>query len=140
MIGSFPVRDTPPVGENAELVRDVFRDFNRSGIDSVLGLLHPQIEVIDLPQVPEERRRRGREAVAAWFHSLEDVWARLRVDAEEVTELDAERVLAAVRFSGHARGSGMDVEQRVAIVCTIRDGKAVRWQIYPSRDEATADR
>ena len=33
----------------------------------------------------------------------------------------------------------MDVEQRVAIVCTIRDGKAVRWQIYPSRDEATAE-
>ena len=127
------------MGENAELVRDVFRDFNQSGIDSVLGLLHPQIEVIDLPQVPEERRRRGREAVAAWFHSMEDVWARLRVDAEEVTELDAERVLAAIRFSGHARGSGMDVEQRVAIVCTIRDGKAVRWQIYPSRDEATAE-
>lgn len=101
--------------------------------------MHPQIEVIDLPQAPEERQRRGREAVAAWFHSMEDVWARLRADAEEVTELDAERVLAAVRFSGHARGSCMDVEQRVAIVCTIRDGKAVRWQIYPSRDEATAE-
>jgi ketosteroid isomerase-like protein len=127
------------VGKNADLLREVFRDFNRSGIDSVLDLMHPQIELIDLPQVPEERRRRGREAVAAWFNSMEDVWTRLGVDAEEVTELDAERVLAAVRFSGHARGSGMNVEQRVAIVCTIRDGKAVRWQIYPSRHEAIAE-
>ena len=127
------------MGKNADLLREVFRDFNRSGIDSVLDLMHPQIEVIDLPQVPEERRRRGREAVAAWFNSMEDVWTRLSVDAEEVTELDAERVLAAVRFSGHARGSGMDIEQRVAIVCTIRGGKAVRWQIYPSRDEAIAE-
>jgi ketosteroid isomerase-like protein len=33
----------------------------------------------------------------------------------------------------------MDIEQQVAIVCTIRDGKAVRWQIYPSRDEAIAE-
>jgi len=40
------------VGNNAELLRTVFRDFNRSGIDSVLDLMHPQIEVIDLPQVP----------------------------------------------------------------------------------------
>ena len=127
------------MGNNAELLRQVFRDFNRSGIDSVLDLMHPQIEVVDLPQAPEERRRRGREAVAAWFHSMEDVWARLDIDAEEVTELDPERVLAVVRFSGHARGSGMDVEQRVAIVCTIRDGKAVRWQICPSRNDAIAD-
>lgn len=127
------------MGKNAELLREVFRDFNRSGIDSVLELLHPQIEVVDLPQAPEEPRRRGREAVAAWFHSMEAVWARLSVDAEEVTDLDAERVLAAVRFSGHARGSGVDVGQRVAIVCTIRDGKAVRWQIYRSRDEAIAE-
>jgi ketosteroid isomerase-like protein len=127
------------VGNNAELLRDVFRNFNRSGIDSVLDLMHPQIEVIDLPQVPDERQRRGREAVAAWFHSMEDVWASLRVDAEEVTELDTERVLAVVRFSGHARASDMDVEQRVAIVCTIRDGAATRWQIYQSRDDALAE-
>jgi ketosteroid isomerase-like protein len=127
------------VGKNAELLRDVLRNYNRSGIDSVLDLLHPQIEVVDLPQAPEGRRRRGREAVAAWFHSMDDVWERLSVDAEEVTELDTERVLAVIRFSGHARGSGIDVEQRVAIVCTIRDGKAVRWQIHPSRDEAIAD-
>jgi ketosteroid isomerase-like protein len=79
---------------------------------------------------PTHERLRAR----AWFNSMEDVWTRLSVDAEEVTELDAERVLAAVRFSGFASGSGMDIEQRVAIVCTIRDGKAVRWQIYPSAE------
>ena len=78
-------------------------------------------------------------AVAAWFHAMDDVWASLRVDAEEVTELDAERVLAVVRFSGHARASGIDVEQRVAIVSTFRHGKATRWRIYPSRDEAIAE-
>jgi ketosteroid isomerase-like protein len=127
------------VGKNAELLREIFRDFNRSGIDSVLDLMDPQIEVVDLPQAPDGRRRRGREAVAAWFHSMEDVWTRLSIDAEELTEVDAERALAVVRFSGHARGSGMDVEQRVAIVCTIRGGKAVRWQIYPSRDDAIAE-
>jgi ketosteroid isomerase-like protein len=127
------------VGNNVDLLLEVFRNFNRSGIDSVLALMHPQIEVVDLPHAPEERRRRGREAVALWFHSMEDVWTRLGIDAEEVTELDRERVLAVVRFFGHARGSGMDVEQRVAIVCTIRDGKAVRWQIYPSRNDAIAD-
>ena len=70
---------------------------------------------------------------------MEDVWATLGVDAEEVTELDPDRVLAVVRFSGHARGSAIKVEQRFAIVCAIRDGKVVRWQIYPSRNDAIAE-
>ena len=117
------VRNTRRVGNNAEFVREVFRDLNRSGIDGVLDLMHPQIEVVDLPHAPEERRRRGPKAVAAWFHSMEDVWATLGVDAEEVTELDPDRVLAVVRFSGHA----------------IRDGKVVRCQIYPSRNDAIAE-
>lgn len=101
--------------------------------------MHPEVEAVDLPQVPEERRRRGREAVSAWFRSMEEVWEGLRFDAEEVTELDAERVLAVVRFSAHARGSGIDIGQRAAMVFTVRHGKAVRWQIYASRDEAIAE-
>jgi ketosteroid isomerase-like protein len=131
--------DTPSVGENAALLRQAFEAFNRAGIDSVLDLMHPEVEVVDLPQVPEERYHRGPGAIAAWFHSLDEIWDRLRLDAEEVTELDGERVLAVVRFSGRARASGVEIDQRVATVFTVREGKAVRWRIYPTRDQAVAD-
>lgn len=66
------------MGKNAELLREVFRDFNRSGIDSVLDLMHPQIEVIDLPQVPEERRRRGREAYPSRDEAIAEASAEPR--------------------------------------------------------------
>ena len=127
------------MGKNAALLRHAFEAFNRAGIDAVLDLMHPEVEVVDLPQVPEERHRRGRAAIAAWVRSLDEIWDRLRLDAEEVTELDDERVLAVVRFSGHARSSGVEIDQRVATVFTVREGKAVRWRIYPTRDEAVAD-
>jgi ketosteroid isomerase-like protein len=127
------------VGRNAALLRLAFEDFNRAGIHSVLDLMHPDIEAIDLPQAPEGRHHRGRAAIAAWFRSMEEIWDRLRLDAEEVTELDGERVLAVVRFSGRARSSGMEIDQRVATVFTVHEGRAVRWQIYPTRDEAVAD-
>ena len=131
--------DTSPVGNNAALLRHAVEDFNRAGIDSVLDLMHPEVEVVDLPHAPEGRHHRGHAAIAAWFRSMEEVWDRLRLDAEEVTELDGERVLAIVRFSGHARSSGMEIDQRVATVFTIHEGKTVRWQNYPTRDEAVAD-
>jgi ketosteroid isomerase-like protein len=131
--------DTTSVGQNAALLRKAFEAFNRAGIDSVLDLMHPEVEVVDLPHVPEERHHQGRAAIAVWFHSLDEIWDRLRVDAEEVTELDGERVLAVIRFSGCARSSGVEVDQVVATVFTFDEGKAVRWRIYPTRDEAVAD-
>jgi ketosteroid isomerase-like protein len=131
--------DTPLVGRNAVLLRHAFEVFNRAGIESVLDLMHPEVEAVDLPQAPEGRHHTGRAAIAAWFGSMEEIWDGLRLDAEEVTELDGERVLAVVRFSGRARSSGMEIDQRVATVFTIREGKTVRWQIYPTRDEAFAD-
>ena len=127
------------VGNNAALLRHAFEEFNRAGIQAVLDLMHPEVEVVDLPHAPDGRRHAGRAAIAAWFGSMEEVWDGLRLDAEEVTELDGERVLAVVRLSGRARSSGMEIEQRVATVFTIRDGKTVRWQNYPTRDQAVAD-
>jgi ketosteroid isomerase-like protein len=127
------------VGNNAARLRHAFEEFNRAGIHSVLDLMHPEVEAIDLPQVVEERHRRGRAAIAAWFRSMEEIWDRLTLNAEEVTELDGERVLAVVRFSGRARSSGMEIDQRVATVFTVHEGKAVRWQVYQTRDEAVAD-
>ena len=100
--------------------------------------MHPEVEVFDLPQAPDGRHHRGHAAIAAWFGSMDEVWDRLRLDAEEVTEVDGEKVLAVVRFSGRARSTGMEIDQGVATVFTIREGRVVRWQNYETRDEAVA--
>ena len=49
-----------------------------------------------------------------------------------------ERVLAVGRISGRARGSGVETEQRVVVLYTVRDGLIVRGREYQTKEEALA--
>jgi hypothetical protein len=60
----------------------------------------------------------------------------------EYRELDDERVLALVRFSGRGRASGLDVGLvgwTGANLFHVRDDKVVRLVLYWNREGALAD-
>jgi ketosteroid isomerase-like protein len=67
---------------------------------------------------------------------------RARTEVEEYRELDAERVLVAVRNSRRGKRSGIELSQvqpRGATVLHIRDGTVTRFVAYFDRDRALAD-
>jgi uncharacterized protein len=66
-------------------------------------------------------------------------WERpFSVDAEELIPA-GDAVVALIRWHGTGRGSGVPLEAEGAHIWEIRDGKAVRWDIYRDRDRALAD-
>ena len=80
---------------------------------------------------PYEGVEGANEFLAEWREGFE----RWSLDIEEL--LDAEdQVIAVVRQRGKAKGDGPEVEMRIAMVWTFRDGLAVRMEMYSSRDEA----
>jgi ketosteroid isomerase-like protein len=70
--------------------------------------------------------------VANQMEVLEDMW--LRVD--EYLHVDAELLVAAISFGGRARYTGIEVEMHPLHVLRLRDGKAVRWQVFLDRAKA----
>ena len=62
-----------------------------------------------------------------------------RVEAEQVRELDDERMLVLTRYSGRAKTSGLEVRTEGAHVLHVRDGKVTRYVRYWDRDRALAD-
>ena len=56
---------------------------------------------------------------------------------EQVTEIDADRVLAVTPTSFRGKSSGVALrEERVASIVTVREGKIIRTEAYPSPEEA----
>jgi ketosteroid isomerase-like protein len=54
-----------------------------------------------------------------------------------VTEIDDDRVLAIIPTRTHGKSSGVTLdEQRAACFVTVRGGKIVRTEVYPSPEEA----
>jgi ketosteroid isomerase-like protein len=64
----------------------------------------------------------------------EPVGAR-QCEAERYVE-SGDLVVVLTRYSGRGKGSGAPVETLGAHVWTMRDGKAVRLEVFPNRESA----
>lgn len=123
-------------GDNTELVRRACEDFNRTGFDALLTYADPKIEFSELPQAPEHTLRSGYEEVREWASQFEEVWDELHAEIVELTEVDAERLIAVLQLRARASGSGIKLEQTSGNLFTIHNGTVVRWEVYPSKDAA----
>jgi ketosteroid isomerase-like protein len=78
---------------------------------------------------------RGHEGLRRWAEALDDVFDRVETEISEVRDLGSRMVvLGTTRVYG--KGSGMAVEEPLAFVLEMRDGKVARAVSY--RDHAKA--
>ncbi len=119
--------------DNVNISRQGYEAFNRGDIDTVLGLMNPEIEwqEPDVEGLPVRGTHHGPEAVANnVFGTVVETWEDFRVVPEEF--LDAgERVVVLGRFQGRGKASGRTLDAPFAHVWTLRDGKLVHFRNYP---------
>src|SRR5262245_7535938 len=113
--------------------------FNKEGVEGVLPLLHPDFVATTPPELASEPDTyRGPDGIRRWFDSFDEVMDEIRWDTHDFREVDGGRVL--VEFTLRARGktTGLDFGQDAVMVWELRDGKAVRLDLYPTLDKALA--
>jgi ketosteroid isomerase-like protein len=92
--------------------------------------------VLEADEAFTEGEWRGHEGVVRFVASqmevLDEMW--LRVD--DYVHLEDDCVVVAITFGGRARHTGLEVELHPLHVFTLRDGKAVRWQVFLERERA----
>jgi ketosteroid isomerase-like protein len=128
--------------ENVEIVRRGYEAFNRGDIQTTLALFDPRVEV---HLSPEGREMLGSEFSGVYngldgfmefLGQLQARWQTWRWEPEEFIDAGDDRVLVMVRMRATARGDGPDVDQPMAQVCTVQDGRLVRHDTYWARDAA----
>jgi ketosteroid isomerase-like protein len=133
--------------ENVELVLSLYEapDVDYAQVvrdDSLWGgqaealapFIHPDCECV-MYAFGGEKRYAGLDGLRAFLLDWTAPWATYRFENEKAIDL-GERVLMLNRDRGLREGSTQEVEGRIAAVFTIRDGKVVRIDAYPTRDEA----
>jgi ketosteroid isomerase-like protein len=128
------------MSENLDLVRSIYAASARGQFD--VEWADPQIELV-IADGPSPGVWKGvTQVVAAWRERI-NTWEGLRVVADELRELDEERVLVLTRGAGgRAKISGVDVRQiqpNAGAVYHIHDGKVTRTVLYFDRDRMLAD-
>jgi len=124
--------------ENVEIVQRGFDAFNEGGVEGIVPFIHPEFEATTPPSLASEPDTyRGPDGIRRWFDSFDEVMDQIRWDAHSFQGVGDKVV---VEFTLRARGktTGLDFGQDAVMVWSLRDGKAVRVELFETLDEALA--
>jgi ketosteroid isomerase-like protein len=128
------------VSANLDLVRSIYADWEH-GKFSNAEWADREIEYV-FADGPQPGTWTGVPAMAEGFRAWVGAWEHFRAEAQEYRELDDERVLVLVDFSGLGKASGLEIRQagaNGAHLFHIRDGRVIKIVNFLDRDRALAD-
>jgi ketosteroid isomerase-like protein len=126
----------PP--EFLEQFDEQFDCWNRGELDQMLEL-YAEDAVFDVSAVfTDVSPMHGREDIRRYWGTLREIWDGIRLDPLEGFELEDGRFVIDQRWWSKGTRSGIEIDQRMAILYTLRpdDRKIVHAKLFP--DVATA--
>src|SRR3954447_2285115 len=77
----------------------------------------------------------GHDAMRRYYEQWYEAFDEIRVEAEELIDA-SDQVVAVVHATARMKGSDAEVDMRLGIVYTVRDGLIVRGREYATREAA----
>jgi ketosteroid isomerase-like protein len=132
-----PARDTDRVvpEEKVEIVRRLIEAWDRGDYSAALDLIDPDIEVNVAYRADLDGTYRGHAGLTEMMGAF---WAEFegpRIEIEEA-ERAGGAVVVGVRFYGRGKRSGVEIDAPAWHAWRLRGGKAVRWQLFRTKQEA----
>ena len=117
--------------EDREALRLVYQAYNRGDWTGALCGLHRDIEW----KTTRTGTHRGHEEVMRFFEDMREPFEEVVVEPDEWFD-HGERIVVFLRIRARPRGSDAVAENRVGHLWTMRDGKAIRCETFPRREDA----
>jgi ketosteroid isomerase-like protein len=97
--------------------------------------LSPDLELHGRGDLPDQVIYRGRDQTKDFWRMIQEVWAELRWEPLEFTDL-GHAIVVETRLVGRGRGSDVPISAEETDVFWFREGKLVRVQAFAAKDEA----
>ena len=124
--------------EITERIKEGFECWNDGNLD-LMEEMYAEDGEYDMSAVfTDSTPFRGRESMRRQWESSWEAWEGSRMDPQAVFDVGENRFVIDARLWGKGIRSGAEVDQRFALLYTIResDDKIVRCQLFPSLAEA----
>ena len=120
---------------NAATIERLIELFGTGQIEEGRDFMDAEIEWLEPPETIGRNVVTGPDAALAALANWNDQFDSLRVETIELRE-DGDRVLHAMHQYARAGGSDVEIEGDLYMVWWFRDGKAVRMEMYNTREQA----
>ena len=116
---------------NVDVIRAAIEAFNAGDLDTMLALADPELEWRPAfgGATLGATEYRGHEGFREYWAAAEEIWEAFRFEPEEFIEAGDEVVVIG-HGSGRARGSGIAIDQPLAMLWRVRAGKTLSGQTF----------
>ncbi len=118
--------------EDHETLRLGYEAYDRGDWDGLLRAMHPDIE---WKTVRTGGPYRGHDEVRRFLEDMREPFEEVMVEPDEWFD-HGDQIVVFLRIRARPRGSDAVAENRVGHLWTMRDGKAIRCETFPRREEA----
>ena len=122
--------------ENVDVIRRMYEGFARSGPTGMLEFMDPEVDHRAIEGAPDDIGVfSGYDAMLGYYGQWVEMFDDLRAEVEELIEV-GDRVIAMLHVTARMKGSEAGVDMRLAVVWTLRNGKAASGREYATREQA----
>ncbi len=125
------------MSESLDLVRSIYADWERGDFRRN-DWADPEIEYV-IADGPDPGSTRGLVDMARRAGEQLRPAQNTKLAAQEIRELDGERVLVLISARGRGKSSGIEIPYEQVHVFDLRDGKVTRLVVYWEPDRAFAE-
>jgi|ERR1043166_5222530 ketosteroid isomerase-like protein len=123
--------------DDVAVVEAAYETFARGGLDRFLEHWTDDLDHRSIEGAPDDRGPiQGKDEMRAYVQDWIDTFDGFRIEPVELIDAGEDTVVAVVRFGGRAKLSGIETDQTMGVVFTIRGGKIARGREYATRDQA----
>ena len=126
---------------NVAMLRAAYAAIGREGLESVEAweLIADDVVIRDRPEAPDPQTYTGREGVRQALAASDDTFEEFTMQPVDMIGVGDRHVVVVLKMFGRGRGSGVPVEEEIAHLWTVENGKAVAMQVYSDRHDAMRD-
>jgi ketosteroid isomerase-like protein len=118
---------------------EVVRRFWTASFEDLADVVDDDVDYRAIEGAPDDVGvMHGRDALVRYLLDWNEMFEGFTVELLEVEPMGDDQVLVLGRVAGRARVSGIETEQRLAILYTVRGGRIVRGREYRTKQEAKA--
>jgi ketosteroid isomerase-like protein len=119
-----------------ELTAGLIDAYRRGDLEWVLEHTDPEIEIVQVPETPDAKTYRGHEGLIDALLDWPLQWGDFRIEARRIFAFGPDDLLMTTLHKGRPQSMDIEVEAEITFVMHWRDGRATRWDMFLTVDEA----
>jgi ketosteroid isomerase-like protein len=124
-----------PSPEIVEQLKQTFAGWNSGSREIDYETIDPEVELHTPLSSTQGGPYRGHDGFRDWIADIDEQFETWELRGEEWLPLEDDRLLVLGSIRAKGRGSGLELDQELAWLFTLRNEKMVRYDAFYDQDE-----